>query len=155
MNISERIEQAGKLAAAVGAWTIIASGGELVRSGGDAIDGEGYAIARVILGIIGLAAAGLFWSGRNFGQDGMRAIMAWGVLQIPFYASAPDGNWTRQLFDIFLGASSETRINGEITDYSQVGINAMGIIVAALAARCLPRLDLWRRRAQSPVPASS
>ena len=155
MNISERIGQVGKLAAAIGAWAIIASVGEFVRSGGDAIDGEGYAIARVILSIIGLAAAGLFWSGRNFGQDGMRAIMAWGILQIPYYASAPDGNWTRQFVDFFLGASSETRVNGQITEYSQVGINVMGIIVAALAARTLPRLDLWRRRAQSPVPASS
>jgi hypothetical protein len=155
MNISERIGQVGKLAAAIGAWAVIASVGEFARSVGDALDGEGYAIARVILSIIGLAAAGLFWSGRNFGQDGMRAIMAWGLLQIPYYASEPDGNWTRQLFDIFLGASSETRVNGAITEYSQVGINVMGIIIAALAARSLPRLDLWRRRALSPVPARS
>jgi hypothetical protein len=155
MNISERVGQVGKLAAGIGAWAIIASVGELVRSAGDAIDGEGFAIARVILSLIGLAAAGLFWSGRNFGQDGMRAIMAWGILQIPFYATEPDGNWTRQLFDVFVGATSETRINGEITDYSRVGINVMGIIIAALAARTLPRLDLWRRRATSPVLATS
>ena len=155
MNISERIGQVGKLAAVVGAWAIIASVGEFVRSAGDAIDGEGYAIVRIILSIIGLAAAGLFWSGRNYGQDGMRAIMAWGILQIPYYASEPDGNWTRQLVDLFLGASSETQVNGEITDYRQVGINVMGIIVVALATRSLASLDLWRRRANSPVHASS
>ncbi|HYJ13102.1 MAG TPA: hypothetical protein VEW66_05905, partial [Thermomicrobiales bacterium] len=88
-------------------------------------------------------------------QDGMRAIMAWGVLQIPYYASEPDGNWTRQLVDLFLGASSETLVNGEITDYRQVGVNVMGIIVVALATRSLPSLDLWRRRANSPVQPSS
>jgi hypothetical protein len=155
MNIGERMGQVGKLAAVVGAWAVIASAGEIVLSAGDAIDGEGHAITRVILGIIGLAAAGLFWSGRNYGQDGMRAIMAWGVLQIPYYASELDGNWTRQLVDLFLGATSETRVNGEITDYSQVGINAMGIIIAALAAKSLASLDLWRRRATSPVYTGS
>jgi hypothetical protein len=155
MNVGERIGQVGKLAAVVGAWAVIASVSEIVLSAGDAIDGEGYAIARGIIGIIGLAAAALFWSGRNYGQDGMRAIMAWGLLQIPYYASEPDGNWTRQLFDFFLGATSETRVNGEITDYSQVGINVMGILVAALAAKSLASLDLWRRRANSPVYASS
>jgi hypothetical protein len=83
----------------------------------------------------------------------MRAIIAWGILQIPYYASEPDGNWTRQLVDLFLGASSETRVNGEITEYSQVGLNAMGIIVAALAARSLTRLDLWRApRPSIPMP---
>ena len=155
MNIGNRIGQVGKLAAVVGAWAVIASMGQVVLSAGDAIDGEGHAIARVVLGMIGLAAAGLFWSGRNYGQDGMRAVVAWGVLQIPYYASEPDGNWTRQLFDVFVGASSATRVNGEMTDYSQVGINAMGIIVAALAAKSLARLDLWRRRGNSPVYTTS
>jgi hypothetical protein len=152
MDIGKRIDDMGKSAAALGAWATIASAGAIALSAGDAIDGEGYAISRVVLGIIGLAAAALFWSGRNYGQDGMLAILAWGVLQIPFYATAPGENYTRQLFDLFVGATSQTTVNGEIRDYSQVGINLVGVAVAGWAGASRKRLDLWRRRALSPTP---
>ena len=151
MDIGKRIEDMGKSAALLGAWVVVASALSIVLNLADAVEGDGPAISRIVLGIIGLAAGTLFWSGRNYGKDGLYAILAWGVLQIPFYASAPDGNYTKQLFDAFLGATSETRVNGEITDYSQVGINLVAIVVVIWATTCRSRLDLWRRRSLSPV----
>jgi len=151
MDIGKRIEDMGKSAALLGAWVVVASALSIVLNLADAVEGDGPAISRIVLGIIGLAAGALFWSGRNYGKDGLYGIQAWDVLQIPFYASAPDGNYTKQLFDAFLGATSETRVNGEITDYSQVGINLVGIVVVIWATTCRSRLDLWRRRSLSPV----
>jgi hypothetical protein len=151
MDIGKRIDDMGRSASLLGAWAVMASALSIVLNAGDAVDGEGAAISRVVLGLIGLAAAALFWSGRNYGQDGLYGILAWGALQIPYYASAPDGNITKQLFDAFLGATSQTTVNGEITSYSQVGINLVGIGVAIWASTCRGRLDLWRRRALSPA----
>lgn len=151
MDIGKRIEDMGKSAALLGAWVVVASALSIVLNLADAVEGDGPAISRIVLGIVGLAAGALFWNGRNYGQDGLYGILAWGVLQIPFYASAPDGNYTKQLFDAFLGATSETRVNGEITSYSQVGINLVGIAVTIWATTCRSRLDLWRRRSLSPA----
>ena len=146
MNIAERIDNMGKSAAILGAWTAIASVATIVMSADAAIDGETWAITRVVIAIVGIAAAALFWSGRNFGQDGMAAILVWGVLQIPFYATAEGQNYTTQLADFFAGLSSSTTVNGEFTEYSQVGVNLLGIAITAWAASARKRLDLWRRR---------
>ncbi len=151
MDIGKRIEDMGRSAALLGAWAVVASALSIVLNVADAVEGDGSAISRIVLGIVGLAAGALFWSGRNYGKDGLYAILAWGVLQIPFYASAPDGNYTKQLFDAFLGATSQTRVNGELTDYSQAGINLVGVAVVIWATTCRSRLDLWRRRSLSPV----
>ncbi len=151
MDLGKRVEDMGRSASLLGAWAVVASGLGIVLNAGDAMDGEIWAISRILLGLIGLAAGVVFGSGRNYGKDGLFAILAWGVLQIPSYASVPDGNVTKQLFDAFLGSTSETRVNGEITSFSQAGINLVGVAVTIWASTCKGRLDLWRRRALSPA----
>ncbi len=151
LDIGKRIEGMGRSAALLGAWAVIAGALSIALNGADAVDGTGWAISRVALGLIGLVAGTLLWSGRTYGKDGLYAIMAWGVLQIPYYASEPGGNITKQLFDAFLGATSQTRINGELTSYSQVGLNLAGVAVVIWASTCRGRLDLWRRRSLSPA----
>lgn len=156
MNIVERINDMGKSAALLGVWTAIASVGAIAMNASHAMDGDGYAICRLLIGMVGLVAAALFWSGHNFGQTGVLAILAWGALQIPFYATAQDQNYTTQLFDLFAGASSSTTANGVITDFSQVGVNLVGIAVVIWAGSARKRLDLWQRHAASEkVLASS
>jgi hypothetical protein len=76
--------------------------------------------------------------------------MVWGALQIPYFATEPDGNFTRQNFDAFIGASSQTAFNGVITDYSRIGINLVGVAIVIWAYSCRDRLDLWRRRNTPP-----
>ncbi len=150
--IGERIEDMGKSAVLLGGWVVIASASSIALNLGNAIDGEGPALVRVLLGLFGLGAGALFWSGRNFGKDGLYAIIAWGALQIPYIATEPDGNFTKQNIDVFVGASSQTSFNGEITDFSRIGINLVGVAIVIWAVSCRGRLDLWRRRSSPPSP---
>lgn len=149
MDIGKRIKDIGMSTALLGAWAMIASTLSIILNMGEAVDGHGPAISRIMLGLIGLAAAAVFWSGYNYGKPGLYAITAWGALQIPYLATQPDGNFTKQLFDAFLGATSETKVNGEIRDYQQVGINPVGVAVVVWASTRRDRLDLWRRRSAS------
>lgn len=151
MNIGTRLTDMGKLPALVGAWAIIASIAAIGLSLPDI--GETWALSRVAIGVIGLAAGALFWSGRNHGVDGMRGIVGWGALQLIFYADTPDGNWTRQLIDGLLGASSEKAINGQIVELSQVGINMVGVIIVVAAISSLKQLEQAKRRASYQTTA--
>ena len=153
MDIAKRVNDMGRKAAILGAWIVIASAASIVMNAGDAINGEGYAITRIVLGLFGLAAAALLWTGRHFGRDGLYAIMAWGALQIPYFAQTADRNYTKQLVDVFLGASSQTTVNGEVTSFSAVGINLVGVIILAWGYSCRERIDLWRRRSDVPATA--
>ena len=150
-KLSKRITDMGPSAALLGAWVAFASALSIVLNATDAIEGDGPAIIRVSLGLFGSATGALFWIGRDFGKPGLRAILMWGIVQIPVYAWQPDGNPTKQLFDLVLGASSQTVVNGEVTSYSQVGINLVGVAIVAWASICRARLDLWRRRNLGPV----
>jgi hypothetical protein len=154
MNMRQRVDELGTLPVVLGVWAVIASAGEIVRSASAAVDGETYAIVRIALACVGLAAAALFWIGRNGGRDGMLGIMVWGVLQMPFVANQPDGNFTRQLVDMFAGVSTSMTVNGVITDYSQTGINLVGVAIAIganVARKRLHARDPWVRQ---PLPAS-
>jgi len=150
-HLGKQIADMGRSAALLGAWVAFASALSIALNATDAIEGDGPAMIRVVLGLFGLAAGVLFWSGRDFGKPGLQAILMWGIVQIPVYAWQPDGNPTKQLFDLVLGASSQTVVNGEVTNYSQVGINLVGVAIVAWASMSRARLDLWRRRNLGPV----
>lgn len=151
MNIAQRIYDMGRSASVLGVWVLIASVGAIVTNATDAFDGEPYAFTRIVIGILGLAAASVLWSGRNYGKDGLRLIMLWAALQIPAFAQIPDGNFFKQFIDFPLGMESSTTINGVVTDYSQIGVNLIGIALLIWARSCQERLDLWRRRSQPSV----
>ena len=153
MNLGARINDMGMSASILGAWVAIASIGAISGNAGAAFDGEAYAIVRIIIGIVGLGAASTFWSGRNYGMDGLRAIMVWSVLQIPVYAQMLNGNFTKQLVDFPLGWETSTTVNGVVTDYSQIGVNLIGIGLFIWARSTRNRLDLWRRRDAPPAAA--
>lgn len=155
MKFVERIVNMGYSTTILGAWTVIASIATIVMNAGAAVDGETYAICRVLIAVVGLAAGALFWSGRNHGTDGMTAILVWGVLQVPFYATADDQNYTTQLADFFAGVSSSTTVNGEVTEFSQVGLNLLGVAIVIWAVSARKRLDLSRRRDASAAAMAS
>jgi len=150
-NFRKQVADMGKSAALLGAWVVIASAMSIVLNASDAVDGNGPAIIRAVLGLFGVMAGAVFWNGHNFGKTGLQAILVWGVLQIPVYAWRPDGNPTEQLFDLVLGMSSQTVVNGDVTNYSQIGINLVGVAVVIWASTCRERLDLWRRRSIAPA----
>lgn len=144
MDIGKRVNDMGRSTALLTLWVLVPSVGEIVRSIGS-LD-EAYGITRVLLALFGLGAAALLWSGRNAGRDGLRAIMAWSALQLPYFATEPDGNYTRQFFDVLIGMTEQVTVNGEVTSFSAFGLNLVGVILTAWAYSNRERIDLWRRR---------
>lgn len=132
----------GRLAI-LAAYAVIVGALSFVINAGDAAGGETPAIGRAVLGLWGLGAGLLVWTGRRVGIDGWPALMAWAVIQIPFIAWNTEGSITTQLFDIPLSASSSTTVNGEVTSFSEYGINLVGVVLAGLIASTR---DRWERR---------
>lgn len=147
MDIQERIKHMGQPLLALTVVTAILSIGGIVTSIAPATDGEAYAYARIALGLIGVSGAALIVFGRDYGKLGLTVVLAWAAIQSVFYATVPDGNYTRQLFDGLLGVSSQTVINGEVTEFSAIGLNLVGIAMLAFAAYCRSQLVDWQNRA--------
>lgn len=78
MVIRERISSLGTSASLLGAWVVVASAGAVLLDITVVAGGDGYAISRVLIGVVGLTAGFTFWSGRNFFKDGLLAIIVWG-----------------------------------------------------------------------------
>jgi hypothetical protein len=101
---------------------------------GPAIDGEVPAMARVLIGLLGLAGGILLWTRQPAGL-GWILSMAWAVIQIPFYAWNTEGSPTEQIIALPLSLTSKTTVNGEVTSFSEIGINVVGIVLAVLLSR--------------------
>ncbi|MGH2602323.1 MAG: hypothetical protein ACRDJ9_23425, partial [Dehalococcoidia bacterium] len=81
---------------------------------GPAVDGEVPAVARALLGLLGLVGGVLLWLRQPVGI-GWMLCMVWAVIQIPFYAWNTEGSPTEQIIALPLSASSRTTVNGEVT----------------------------------------
>jgi hypothetical protein len=117
---------------------------------GAAFAGSVPAVGRVAVGLLGLVAAVFLWTKP---QMGWMLAMTWAVVQIPYIAWTLDGSPTAQVLDMFLGFSAGTAYNGMITDYSAMGINVVGVVLAIyLRNRRQPYecCNRWTRTA-SPV----
>lgn len=147
MNISERIGHMGKELIALVAVTAVLSLGAIFTSFGTVSDGEAYGYTRMALGLVGLVGAVLIVVGNDYGKMGLYVVLAWAGVQSLYFADVPDGNYTRQLFDMFMGASSSTTINGEITEFSEIGINLVGLVMLIFAYFCRTHITHWKNRA--------
>ena len=78
-------------------------------------------------GLLGLGAAAMMILAPRYGWG---FAMAWALVQIPFYALSPDGSASAQILSLPLTMSQSTKINGELTAYSAIGINLVGVIFA-------------------------
>jgi hypothetical protein len=87
-------------------------------------------------GIIGLLGAALMILAPRHGWG---FAMAWALVQIPVYALTPEGSASAQILSLPLTMSQSTKINGELTSYSAIGINLVGVIFASW-------LWAWRSR---------
>jgi hypothetical protein len=121
--------------------------GAIVTSIGPAAGGEVYGYTRIALGILGTVGVSLLVFRKDYGRTGLTVVMAWALAQSLFFATEPDGNYTRQVFDAFMGMSSETTVNGEVTDHSAIGLNLVGVFMLGLAYSCRTRLVDWKNRA--------
>lgn len=94
----------------------------------DALNGSVVGIGRVAVGLLGLAAAVLL---RLRPQQGWLLAMAWAIVQIPVYAWSPEGSLNLQAINVPLAMTNSTRVNGVVTAYSSVGVNLVGLVLAA------------------------
>lgn len=151
MDLQERIKYTGKPLLAVTMVTATLSiGGNITRIV-PAMEGEGYGYTRIGLGLLGAAGAALVVFGRDYSKSGLIAIVAWSVLQNAFYAIAPVGKYTRQLFDGLLGISSHTTVN-RVTETGAIGLNLVGLAMLAFAYCCRSHLAIWQNRATRGCP---
>jgi hypothetical protein len=127
----ERLAVLGRGRALLAAYAVVIGAVSVIVSAGEALDGEIPAICRVVLGIFGVAAGFMLWTGKGNGLP----VLIWAVLQIPVFAWNTHGSPTTQLIKLALAVSSKTTVNGKVTDYSQIGINLIGVILTVWAGK--------------------
>jgi hypothetical protein len=115
----------------------------------DTVDGRVPAAARTVIGLVGIAGGALLWQ-RPF--PGSLVCLLWAVMQIPYFAWNLEGSPFSQFIDVPLGASSQTTRNGEVTSYSYVGINLVGVGLTVLAARVRSSVMDEERRRRLSLP---
>ena len=101
-------------------------GASVVTNLGGAFAGEIPSMCRVALGLVGVAAAVVLWLRPALGW---RLGWLWALAQIPVFAWSVDGSPTAQWLHLPLAMTSQTTVNGEVTAYSSLGINLVGIIL--------------------------
>jgi len=139
--LQARVAVLGRSIALLAAYAVVAGALSIVINAADAIDGETQAICRVILGVWGVAAGLMLWSGRRFVINGWQAVMVWSVIQIFYVAWDTNGSLTTQLFDIPLSFTSKTTVNGEVTSFREYGINLVGVALTIWAGTVRSRWE--------------
>lgn len=131
----------------LGGYATIVGALSFVVDAGPAMAGDGPAVGRALLGLVGVVGGLLLWAARPAGL-GWWVCLAWAVIQIPYVASNPEGSPTAQFIRLPLTMASQTTVNGVVTAYSEIGINLVGVVLAIVLAR--------RRAAlQRPAPAAA
>lgn len=99
---------------------------------GPALGGVTPALGRAALGALGLLAALAMWLRP---RQGWLLGLLWAAIQIPFYAWTPDGSPTAQVLNIPLTLTESATVNGQVTSYSSVGMNLIGVIYTIWLAK--------------------
>lgn len=116
---------------------------------GPLLDAEWVAFSRAAVAVLGIAGGVMLWRTPG-GNTGWRVLIVWAVIQIPMYAWEPVGSPTEQFFAYPLGYTDSTTVNGFVTEYTQIAINIVGVILlAVLLAWREPIRRGWRGR---PAP---
>jgi hypothetical protein len=100
-----------------------------VTYGSDAINGSVVGTGRVLVGLLGVAAALML---RLQPGNGWLLAMAWALIQIPVYAWSPEGSPNVQALSLPLVMTNSTRLNGEVVSYLSVGVNLAGVVLAVV-----------------------
>lgn len=152
-SLMDRVHQLRRGLALIAGYAVVAGAASVLLSLMAIPDGEMYGVSRALIGLLGIAAGLLTVSGRSFGVvDGWKALALWAALQVPVYADTKGGNLFRQVVDIPAAVTSSTTINGVVTEFSQVGVNLLGIGLLIALSRLRERWEI-RRRARAKALA--
>ncbi len=153
-TLKSRVETLGRGLSLVAGYALVAGFLSIVLSISAMADGEAYGFTRAAIGIVGIAAGLLVLSGKDLGIDGWQALVLWAALQTPVYADEKGGNYFRQVFDVPAAASSSTTINGVMTEYSQIGINLVGVALLIIVFRLRERWNRSQRATARAIAAA-
>lgn len=140
-----RVETLRRGLALVSGYALVAGVLSIVLSISAMAEGEAYGFTRAAIGLVGIAAGLLVFTGKEIGIDGWRVLVLWSALQVPVYADTKGGNLFRQLVDLPAAFSSSTTINGVVTEYSQIGFNLVGVALLIVVYRLRDRWNISQR----------
>ena len=141
-DLRTRAETLGRSLALLATYAVVIGAMSAVMNIGGAVDGEVPSLGRIMLGLWGVAAGAMLWTGHRLGIDGWRAVMIWAAIQIPLYAWNTDGSPFVQVIEFPASFTNQTTVNGEVTSFSEVGVNLVGIALAVCAASVRERWSL-------------
>lgn len=144
-TLSRRTGQLRRGMATLAVYAMLAGAVSMALSVPHLMDGDGFGFSRSMIGIVGIAAGLLALSGVRIGLDGWQALALWSALQVPVYADEKGGNYFRQLLEIPMGMVSSRSVNGEIVEYTQIGLNVIGIALLIILARLRERWTISQR----------
>ncbi len=113
---------------------------------GPLFDAEWVAYSRAVVALVGIAGGVVLWRTPG-GNTGWLVLLGWAAVQIPIYAWEPVGSPTEQFFAFPLGYTESTTVNGFVTEYTQIAVNIVGVVLlAVLLAWREPIRRGWRGR---------
>lgn len=134
-RFQERAASWSRLGIVFAAYALVVGAVSLALYLPDALGGEVSAAIRAILGLLGLAAGVVLWTQPAREVLGWRLALLWALAQIPVIAWDEYGSATLQLLEVPLSVTERTTVNGEVTSYSEYGVNIVGIVLAAIYSK--------------------
>lgn len=104
-----------------------------------ASDGEWTGMASLVLGLLGITAGAMVWTGAGAGTvlDGMNVGVLWATLHLPyieiFRAGGQDMQYPIPAIGAILSFGSSQSVNGQLAQRDVWGIALLGIVLLALA----------------------
>jgi hypothetical protein len=125
----------GRFGFVVAAYVLVVGAASVTTYLPAALGGEPAALVRVALGLLGTVAGVVLWTQPAREVLGWRLAMLWALGQIPVFAWNEYGSATLQLLHVPLAFSERITANGEVTSYSQFGVNVLAVILAAICGK--------------------
>lgn len=138
--MQERINELGRKLVMFAAAAVIIGAIGVVLSVPDAIDGEWTGIASLIVGLLGIAAGLMIWTGTNAGTglDGMNLGVLWALALVPYVHifdrdAGTDMTYPLPDFGAIFSFGSSTSVNGQVVQEEIWGIGFLGVILLVSA----------------------
>lgn len=138
--MQERIAELGRKVTMFAAAAVIIGAAGVVMGVGDARDGEWTGIVALFVGVLGIAAGVLIWTGAGAGGilDGMNLGMLWALAHVPYMRylnteSGIDREYPLPAFGAIFTVESSRTINDELVMNDVWGIGFMGVVLVVFA----------------------
>jgi hypothetical protein len=132
----ERINELGRKLVMFAAAAVIIGAIGAVLSVPGAFDGEWTSIAALIVGLLGIAAGLMIWTGANAGSalDGMNLGVLWALAHVPYVRildrdAGTDMTYPLPDFGAIFSFGSSISVNGQLVQEDVWGIGFLGVIL--------------------------